>query len=261
MPSQGPEITFEAYGVPLAIEASRPDILERASAYLPPGWRPYRSRDVQRRFGIRHDPDGSYAFMKDGDAETLGLNLDLAVLMLDTELRLFIARKAPNAIFVHAGVVAHRGKAIILPGLSFAGKTTLVAALVRAGATYLSDEFAVLDADGLVHPYPKPLSLRNEDRIQVDQSVESLGGVAGDTALPVGLIAATTYRPGGEWHPRRLSAGEGAMSMLANTVPARERPQESLRAIRMAVEHAVVLESERGEADVVAPLLLAELEA
>jgi hypothetical protein len=144
--------------------------------------------------------------------------------------------------------------------LSFAGKTTLVAALVRAGARYYSDEFAVLDKNGLVHPYAKPLSLRDENHIQNEHSVESLGGTAGDEPLPVGAIAVTSYRPGGEWQPRRLTPGEGAMAMLANTVPARERPEESLRAVKLAVDGAVVLESERGEADALAPLLLAELE-
>jgi hypothetical protein len=31
-----------------------------------------------------------------------------------------------------------------------------VAELVRAGATYYSDEFAVLDSRGRVHPFPRP---------------------------------------------------------------------------------------------------------
>lgn len=256
---QGPEIRFEAYGVAIAVGGSGPEVLERVMPYLPPGYKLLESDSVERRFDILQDGDGTYRFLKDGDAEQLGMGLDLAVLMLDTELRLFIARKAPNAIFVHAGAVAHNGKAIVLPGLSFAGKTTLVAALVKAGATYYSDEFAVLDEQGRVHPYPKPLSLRNEQRIQIDQSVESLGGIAGDAAVPVGLIAVTSYKPGGTWNPRRLTAGEGAMAVLGNTVPARERPQEAMRAIRAAVDGAVVLESERGEADEVAEKLLAEL--
>lgn len=259
MPSAGPEIAFESYGVAIAVGASHDDILDRARPYLPPGWTPCEPARVERRFGIRRETDGTYTFLKDGDVETLGLGLELAVLMLDTELRLYIARKAPRAIFVHAGAVAHKGRTIVLPGLSFAGKTTLVAALVQAGATYYSDEFAVLDENGLVHPYPKPLSLRNEQRIQVDQSVESLGGVAGDRPLPVGLVAVTSYEPGAQWSPRRLTAGEGAMAVLANTVPARERPQEAMRAIRAALDGAVVLESRRGEAEPVAASLLAEL--
>jgi uridine kinase len=41
---------------------------------------------------------------------------------------------------------------IAIPGRSFSGKTSLVTALVRAGAVYYSDEFAVIDRDGLVRP-------------------------------------------------------------------------------------------------------------
>jgi hypothetical protein len=259
IPSGGPELVFEAYGVPIALTASSADMIERARAYMPPGAKPW-SGPVQRRFEILEQSPGTYTFGKDGLVQNDGLTAELAVLMFDTELRLFIARKAPGVIFVHAGVVAHRGKAIVMPGLSFAGKTTLVAALVRAGATYFSDEFAVLDDEGLVHPYAKALSLRDNNHIQSEHSVESLGGVAGDDPLPIGAIAVTTYRPGAEWNPRRMSAGEGAIAMLANTVPARERPTEALHAIKRAINGAVVLESERGEADALAPLLLAELE-
>jgi hypothetical protein len=50
------------------------------------------------------------------------------------------------------------------------------------------------------------------------------------------------------------------LAVLANTVPAQERPEESMRAIARAVEGAVVLEGERGEAYALAPQLLADLE-
>jgi hypothetical protein len=35
--------------------------------------------------------------------------------------------------------------------LSYSGKTTLVSELIRAGATYYSDEYAVIDERGRVH--------------------------------------------------------------------------------------------------------------
>jgi hypothetical protein len=260
MPSQAPEVRFVAYGVPIAIRASHAEVIDAARAYMPPGAQPFEGGEVQRRFEIVRESDGTYTLSKDGKIQGEGMNLELSILMLDTELRLFIARKAPEAIFVHAGVVAHNGKAIVLPGLSFAGKTSLVAALVRAGATYYSDEFAVLDGDGRVRPYAKPLSIRDKNLIQVDTHVDSIGGVAGDEPLPIGLIAVTSYKPGGKWNPKRLTAGEGAIAMLANTVPARERPAESLSAIKKAIAGAVFLESERGEADELAPVLLAELD-
>jgi hypothetical protein len=62
-------------------------------------------------------------------------------------LRIYVGLHAPNQIFIHAGVVAHEGRVIVIPGLCMAGKATLVLALVRAAAVYYSDEFAVLDAE------------------------------------------------------------------------------------------------------------------
>ena len=114
---------------------------------------------------------------------------DVAVELLDAKVRLHIAQHAPGWTFVHAGTVAVDGYAIVLPGSSFTGKTTLVRALIEQGADYLSDEYAVFDATGLVHPYPKPLSIRPGDgtRRAVDISAASLGATTGDRALPVGL--------------------------------------------------------------------------
>jgi len=43
-------------------------------------------------------------------------------------------------------------------------------------------------------------------------------------------------------------------------VPAQSRPAQALHAINRAVDSATVLDAPRGEADAVAPLMLAELE-
>lgn len=72
-----------------------------------------------------------------------------------------MALAAPSAdVLVHAAVASLDGRAVILPGRSGAGKTTLAAALALAGWTYLSDEVAVIGAGGAeVRPYPRPLAL------------------------------------------------------------------------------------------------------
>src|SRR4029077_6709070 len=80
---------------------------------------------------------------------------------LATHAEFFVAERAPDHLFVHAGVVGWDGGAIVMPGASFAGKTTLVQAWLGAGATYYSDEFAVLDRTGRVHPFTRPLSIRD----------------------------------------------------------------------------------------------------
>ena len=73
------------------------------------------------------------------------------------------------------------------------------------------------------------------------------------------MIALAMYRPGAQWQPRELSAGEGVLALLSNAFAAQERPEQIMGPIRRAVEGAVVLEGERGDADEVAAQLLREL--
>lgn len=175
----------------------------------------------------------------------------------ESALRLYVAEMARRRVFVHAGAVGWRGRAIVLPGRSRAGKTTLVAELVRAGAEYYSDEFAVLDERGRVHPFPKPLAVRDdESATQRNVEVEELGGVKGVRPLPVGLVVVSRFREGARWRPRALSAGLGALELLDNTVSARREPERVLAALERVVGSATVLKGARGEARDVAQAIL-----
>jgi len=252
-------VAFEAYGLRVAVDASE-EVLELVRRLLPPDSRPCPPDAVQTRFSITRNQVGTYSINRDGEQLINRLELDMALEMLDTKLRIYLGRKSPEAIFIHAGAVAHRGMAIVMPGLSFSGKTSLVAALVRAGARYYSDEFAVIDRDGLVRPYAKALSVRDNGWAQTDHTVESLGGLAGEEPAPLRMIVITRYYPHAQWEPVVRSRGAGAMALLANAVPARERSEEVMEAVKLAADGAAVIESDRGEADVVAPLLLRELE-
>lgn len=72
-----------------------------------------------------------------------------------------VATRLPQYLQIHASVVARNGVAIICPGQPGQGKTTLAAALLSRGWSYLSDEFALLDPDTrLVEPYPKALCVK-----------------------------------------------------------------------------------------------------
>jgi hypothetical protein len=72
----------------------------------------------------------------------------------------------------------------------------------------------------------------------------------------VRLVLDTAYLKGALWRPRRLSPGQGLLSLLNNTVPAQRRPRAVLRTLRRTVEHALVLKGARGEADAVARRIL-----
>jgi uncharacterized protein (UPF0276 family) len=68
----------------------------------------------------------------------------------------------PFLLSVHAGVVAFGDRCVLFPAAAGSGKTTLTAALIRAGATYFSDEIALL-ARGTLAVVPVPLSLTVKD--------------------------------------------------------------------------------------------------
>jgi hypothetical protein len=161
-------------------------------------------------------------------------------------------------IFIHTGVVVINGRALLLPGRSYAGKTTLTAALVRAGAIYGSDEYAPISADGLVHPYPRPLWMRfPTGRRQVP--VGELGGTAFASPVPVGGIALVTYAAGSSWDVTPISPGEAVLGLVDNCVPARTRPAEMLDALTTAVPMTGLVRGTRGDADEAAAALIAML--
>ncbi len=258
------ERCFEIYGVRVALGGSDPQVVDRLVALLPGGVEECAPETVQRRFVVWKEPVGGWRYDSGGGSGAVGnsaspvvTDVELAIGIVDAQLRLFVGSSAPERVFIHAGAVAYRGRAIVIPGHSFSGKSTLVSALVRAGAVYYSDEYAVLDEEGLVHPYARPLSIREPDSyVSDDRPVETFGGVTADGPVPVGLIAATRYRPDADFSPERRSAGKGILTLLANALPARDRPAQALAAARRAASTAVVLEGERGEAEAAAQALL-----
>jgi hypothetical protein len=259
---------FDAYGLRVGVRFNDPALLERLSPHLPPGWRPCVSPEVDQIFSVWVSPRGAHAgsvgrVYAGGQRRARAKDLGEAFFVLESEIRQSVAAAARDRTFVHAGVVGWRGHAILVPGRSRAGKTTLVAELVKSGAVYYSDEFAVLDRHGRVHPFAKSLSIREgcaRHEVVHRRYAEELGGSCGEQPLPVGLVVLASFRPGAVWRPATLTRGQAVLEMLAHTVPARLRPEASLAALERALAHATVLRGERGEASEVAARLLRQIE-
>ncbi len=249
-------LCLTSYGVRAGIRANQTGTLDQILPYLPPGWKESRSLNVDRLYSFvlgdekHRGKRRSFNLVYADDNRIAGTpELDQAIDAFESDLQLFVAETAPRRVFVHAGVVGLRGRAIVIPGRSFSGKTSLVAALVKAGAVYYSDEYAVLDERGRVHHYARPLSIRENGYLEKPKKyrVETLGGRAGVRPLPVGMVVVSKYEAGARWRPRRLSEGEGALELMANTVSARRQPEAMLGAIREVVSRAPVLKGPRGE--------------
>lgn len=255
--------SFRAFGLRIGVRATAPSLLAEVRRRLPPGATESRAKIVDRLYSFvtpKPAPRGVRGYhLLYADAARLARSLDPKEPLdaFEESLPPFVAGWSRGRIFLHAGVVGWRGRAIVLPGRTFTGKSTLVAALVRAGATYYSDEFAVLDGRGRVHPYARPLGLRDQALCSRPTPVESLGGRAGRKPLPVALVLLSRYRAGQRFRPRVLTPARGLLRLLPHTIPIRFRPAASLDALARAVGTASILEGARGEADETARALLA----
>jgi hypothetical protein len=242
------ERAFLSYGLVIGIRSTDPAVLDAIETRLPPGRRRVPASRVERLYSLVVGGEASargvrryHVLYADPVRIARSLVLPDVLKILETDLELYVAERARRRVFVHAGVVGWRGRAIVIPGPSMSGKSRLVAAWLDAGATYYSDEYAVLDDRGRVHPYPRPLQLR-------DAPPASSPPVAGTAPLPVGLVMVTRYREGGRFRPRTISRGQAGIASLANTVAARHRPAVTLTALARAFAGARALAGVRGEA-------------
>jgi len=255
---------FTSFGVRVGVRVNDASVLESLVEYLPPVWRTSTVASVDKLYSLLVGGEGTRPGVRRfsllySDAQRIGRSVDLAEVfeVFQSDLHLHVAEMSPRRVFVHAGVVGWRGQAILIPGRSFSGKTSLVAELVKAGATYYSDEYAVLDSKGMVHPFSRPLAIREgEGPQQTKYRVEELGGKAGHGPLPVGLVVVSQYKQDGKWRPRRLSAGQGALALLDNTVSIRRQPQFAFEAVQPLASHAEFVKSDRGEAEQVVRYIL-----
>lgn len=248
------EIVFESYGVRFKIQADDPELLREAERTarkaLLERLTVLESKVAEHTFAFKCDEAGTLSLFvngKDFGSDDSGSRKRFFK-FFNSMLRIVVAEHAIDYVFIHAGVVGWKGKAIVLPANSFQGKTTLVAELVKNGADYFSDEYAVLDADGLVHPFPRDLSVRDEMFQEEEVSALSLGGKIGSSAIPVGAVVLTGYDENAEWKPERLTVGQGIMEIIPHTIPRIFNTAFSLKVLNTAVSDAIILKSPRGDA-------------
>ncbi len=247
-------VKVQAYGVKVGIEVGtngQSDVLlERLKGVLPNDFQVLKKNaKTDHQFIVKRTKKNKFSLYKGDESIISDSEEDMMFDRLDSQIRITIAEFAVGNVFVHSGVVAIDGKAIMIPASSFKGKTTLVAELVKNGATYYSDEYAVLDEEGLVHPFAKDLSMRTPDGggKQIETPVETFGGFAGKSAIPVGMVFVMEFQKYARWKPEILSRGQGVLEIISHTVPIRNDPAFSLTVLNKVVDNAIIVKSKRGE--------------
>ena len=146
-----------------------------------------------------------------------------------------LAIETTAGVRLHAAAAALGEGAVVLPGAMGAGKSTLVAGLVRRGLDYITDEVVAVAAEtGGVRPYAKPISLGHPPvalgavswaaappgRVFLGATglvpATALGTVCSDPT-PLRLVVLPTYGPGARTHVEQLRGGEAVAAIAAHT--------------------------------------------
>ena len=252
------EFIFECFGVRIGVLATAGITLDEIRSLLPPYSKELKSGQVDRVFLVEINDTESVIFEND----FVKLRFPGAHWVADSlrgQFKYCVSQLTSERVFVHAGVVAWNDCLILIPGAGFSGKTTLTAALVKAGADYYSDDFAVLDKNGLVYPYPKPLSIRRKginSGEQIDYDVSHFGGRQAIKPLPASLVVLTQYQAGARWQPRVLTPGQGVLEIIKHTNNSLRHPQTALQVLQKVVIRAKIIQSKRGAAERAAGAIL-----
>ncbi len=244
---------IESYGVKVQVTSNDPAAIETAkktiAEQLPECVREIAETETEHQFLIVWNRNGRDSLYKNGEKLFTRIKRGDLFEHFGSEIRRTVAEFAVGRVFIHSGAVSWNGKAILIPANSFCGKTALTAALVKRGALYYSDEYAVLDDEGFIHPFPKTLSIRGEidNYRQVEYPVEKLGGTAAREKTRVGMILISEYKPFARWNPQILSPARGIMEIIKHTVPIRNNPAFVLKVLDTVVNQAAVVKSRRGD--------------
>jgi hypothetical protein len=256
------DVDLVSHGVRFRLVAETREMLELMRQVAP-----FRSRECTREgsgvrtFALRGaGAPTRYEAIADEEQLACEERLEPALMELGGQMMLHVAEQAPEYVFIHAGAVALGNRALLLPGRSHAGKSTLVAELVRAGAAYYSDEFALIDAEGRLHPFARDLRMRRPGLPeQTPVPASQLNGRVGSEALRVSLVVFAEFAENAPWAPQAMTPGRAVLELLLHTIAARRTPGRVLAALSKMTCHATAWRSRRGEAAPVARALLAAL--
>ena len=183
-------------------------------------------------------------------------DIESLVYLLQAWIDAEVVDRVEHLVPVHAGVVGYGDRALLLPASSGGGKTTLVAALLERGARYVTDEIALFDEHGRVHPYPRPLMMRDGPRGLRPVSPSAFGAAVERAPLPVGAILFLGYRPDRTLQIESRSASHSFLLLLRHTWARLPEPVAPIRPLLRACDTAAGYEGTRGDAGAAADEIL-----
>lgn len=251
---------FESYGVCVRLSSNDKKTLDAAVAVARASLlnkiSEAKTETTDLTFELNRHENGDIMLVQDG-VELGASDSELkAYRFFDSILRVSVGEHAKGLVFLHAGAVGWKGNSIIMPADSFQGKSTLVTELVRAGAEYYSDDFAVLDGDANLHPFPRKISRRTEDFRTYEIDIDDIGGKTGSEPIRPGVVLLTAFEKDAEFAPIFETPGTGVLKLIPFTLSVRKEPEFSMQVLHKLASRAIIISSLRGSAETFARTLL-----
>ncbi len=199
----------------------------------------------------------------------------LATLLLNAVTE-HLAAECRRGVLIHAAALGWRGRAVILPGRTGAGKTTLAAWLMKQGFDYLGDELVYIpDRELTVQSFPRPLAIKAAGLplvgrlLDLDKHAAQMIAAPETTLIPPKLLrfgtpvsqlqAAVTlsfqFQQNARFSLQALSKAEAGLVLMGCLVNARNLPGHGFGAVARLAREVPARKMVYGDpADVVAPL-------
>jgi len=198
---------------------------------------------------VEEAADGRFSVAAGGDVLAAGLaRRDLPTFVMEAVVR-GLVNDLTTAVALHAGAVAHNGRAALIAGPTGAGKSSLVAWLIGSGFDYLSDEIALLFAgEATILGLPRALVLKPGSAEQV-LALPSYQGAslvpAGEHVMvrplvveprearahACGLIVFPHYEAGSGLRIESISPAQAALRLVGTNLNARNLADGGFRAL------------------------------
>src|SRR5205085_124830 len=109
---------FESYGAVISITGNEPSLIEEALAVakvsLLGRLKPSRKLRYDRTFELNRSPSGWYTLIRDGQPLSSGRSRRKFLKFFDAMIRVTVGEASKELLFIHAGVVGWKGRALIL---------------------------------------------------------------------------------------------------------------------------------------------------
>ena len=175
------------------------------------------------------------------------------------EIESIVIRQVRGVAVVHAGAAVFGKAGVLLPGSSRSGKTSLVREIIRQGGEYFSDEYALIDAQGAVHPFLRPLMVRGEKGVVPTPAREIEATIGSAPRIPT-FNFFLQYDPRARFKICEIDQSTALLRLLAHTPHRMDQEPSPIPAFCAAARWARNFEGVRGEADEAAAAI-AELAA